>query len=329
MASALIPALKSAFPEARLTWLTEEINVDLLQGNPTLENVLVWPRQRWRKMRKEGRYWQVIRETYAFVKALRQLKFDLVLDIQGLLKSAVWAYLSGSKTRIGLGSREGSQWLMTLTMDTRTETPYIGGEYLKLATALGSKREQFQMDIRPSGKVNQDTMELLTQSGITGGFAVICPFTTRPQKHWFEERWAELAHRFSEERGLQVVMLGGPADKESAARIAAISPGLVNLAGDTQLIQCAAIIQHAVLVVGVDTGLTHLGIAMKTPTLALFGSTRPYLETGFQRAKVLYQPLVCSPCKRHPTCEGRFDCMKQHTVENIMAETTKLLETDI
>jgi heptosyltransferase-1 len=103
---------------------------------------------------------------------------------------------------------------------------------------------------------------------------------------------------------------------------------LVSLAGRTSLVQCAAIIDKAELLVGVDTGLTHLGIAMRTPTLALFGSTRPYLDTGFARAKVLYAALPCSPCKRRPTCDGRFDCMRQHTVDNILAETTTLLETN-
>ena len=329
MASALIPALSTAFPEARLTWLTEEINANLLLGNPQLERVIVLKRQRWKQMRKDGRHLQFFHEFSALVKTLRQPGFDLVLDIQGLLKSAIWAYLCGSKTRIGLGCREGSQWLMTQTMDTRTETPYIGGEYLKLATALGANPVHFKMDIRPSEKARQEALELLSQSGITGNFVVFCPFTTRPQKHWFEDRWAELAQRFADERGLQAIMLGGPGDHESATRITANSPGLVNLAGSTQLIQCAAIIQQAVLVVGVDTGLTHLGIAMETPTLALFGSTRPYLETGFQQAKVLYESLPCSPCKRHPTCDGRYDCMKQHTVEKILGETTTLLETVI
>ena len=328
MASALIPALSEAYPEARLTWLTEEVNVDLLQGNPRLDKIVVWPRQRWRKLRREGHYLLLFREVRAFVRELRQPGYDLVLDMQGLLKSAVWAYLSGCKTRIGLGSREGSQWLMTQTLDTRTETPRIGGEYLKLANALGAAPKHFDMDIKPAEGTRQEAGELLAGSGINGDFVVLCPFTTRPQKHWFEERWAELARRFADGRGLQVIMLGGPGDKESADRIAANAPELVNLTGRTNLIQCASIIGRAALVVGVDTGLTHLGTAMKTPTLALFGSTRPYLDTGFDRAKVLYEALPCSPCKRHPTCEGRFDCMKLHTVEKILAETTKLLETD-
>ncbi|MFZ4702277.1 MAG: glycosyltransferase family 9 protein, partial [Candidatus Methylumidiphilus sp.] len=187
----------------------------------------------------------------------------------------------------------------------------------------------FAMDIRPSPDAQQQAQDMLARHSVNGPFAVLCPFTTRPQKHWFEDRWAELANRLMSERGLKVVILGGPADKESASRIAAKALGVVNWVGETRLIQCAAVIEKAVMLIGVDTGLTHLGIAMQTPTLALFGSTRPYLLTGFARAKVLYEALPCSPCKRHPTCEGRFDCMRQHTVDKILAETTTLLETGI
>jgi heptosyltransferase-1 len=279
-------------------------------------------------LRREGRWLEWLREFRALARELRLARFDLVLDLQGLLKSGVWAWLSGAKTRIGLGSREGSQWLMTATLDTRTETPRIGGEYLKLARALGLSPARFDMDIQPAAETRRRAAGLLAAAGVTGAFAVLCPFTTRPQKHWFEARWADLARRLAEERGWRVVLLGGPGDRAGAERIAAAAPGLVNLAGRTSLAECAAIIAQAGLLVGVDTGLTHLGTAMGTPTLALFGSTRPYLDPAAARSKVLYEALPCSPCKRHPTCDGQFDCMKQHTVEKILAEAKTILETD-
>ena len=328
MASALIPALAEAWPEARLAWLVEDANAALLQDHSGLDKVFVWPRRRWRQLRREGRWLALLREWRAFAAELRRARFDLVLDLQGLLKSGVWARLAGGRARIGLGSREGSQWLMTHTMDTRTETPRIGGEYLKLARALGLQPARFDMDIRPSPDSRRQAAAALAAAGVDGAFAVLAPFTTRPQKHWFEERWAELARRLAAERGLRAVLLGGPGDVAAAGRIASAAPGLANLAGRTGLAECAAIIAQAALVVGVDTGLTHLGTAMGAPTLALFGSTRPYLDTAAARSKVLYQPLSCSPCKRHPSCDGRFDCMRGHSVDAILAEAKTLLETD-
>lgn len=171
--------------------------------------------------------------------------------------------------------------------------------------------------------------DLIARQGWGAGYVVICPFTTRPQKHWFEERWADLAARLHQELGLPVLMLGGPADREAAARIAqrtaTVGPGLTDLAGGTSLLQAAALIEASRLVIGVDTGLSHMGIAFGRPTLLLFGSTRPYLDTGRANARVLYHPLTCSPCKRRPTCGGSYDCMRRIGVDEVLSAARDLL----
>jgi len=325
MASALIPALRANYPDARINWLVDEANGGLLTGNPRLHRVIVWPRRRWRGMLRQGHYLEWCRELKRLLIALREERFDLVLDIQGLLKSGIWAFLSGGKTRIGLGSREGSQWLMHEVIDRRTEHWTVGSEYLKLVRSLGFEPAHFDMDIVVSESVGKESAALLKSAGVEQPFAVICPFTTRPQKHWFDDHWVGLSARLAHERGLQVVMLGGPADGKAAKAIASGNPATVNLVGGTSLGQCAAIIASAGLLIGVDTGLTHLGIAMKTPTLALFGPTRPYLDIGTAKAKVLYNRMECSPCHRRPTCNGEFTCMKLHTVDAVLAATDELL----
>ncbi|QSA96244.1 glycosyltransferase family 9 protein [Methylococcus sp. EFPC2] len=326
LASGLIPALRRAYPHARLSWMTEEANVPLLVHNPRLDRVIAWPRRHWRQLRERGQYRQWLGESRSLIGSLRAEHYDLVLDLQGLLKSGVWAWLSGGAVRVGLGSREGSQWLMTRVVDRRCDSPKIGKEYRKLAEALGLDAGDFAMDIVPGPEDEKQAGDLLKAHAGAGSYAVIAPFTTRPQKHWFDERWVELAGRLRDDLGLTVLMLGGPGDKEHAAAIASQVPGLVNLAGHTGLGQCAAIVEKAALAIGVDTGLTHLGIAMKTPTLALFGSTRPYLDTGVANAKVLYEAMDCSPCRRRPTCHGEFHCMKSHTVERVLHEAKLLLE---
>ena len=79
------------------------------------------------------------------------------------------------------------------------------------------------------------------------------------------------------------------------------------------------LIRGARLLVGVDTGITHLGVAMGAPTLALFGSTCPYLRAPEGRLQVVYLPRPCSPCRRNPTCGGRFDCMREIDVDRVAA----------
>lgn len=326
MASGLIPALHAAFPCAQISWLTEEPNAGLLRHNPRLSRLHLLPRRRWRELRQSGQYRQLGREVAGFVRELRAERYDLVLDLQGLLKSGIWAGLSGGTRRVGLGSREGSGLLMTEVLDRRVDSPKIGKEYHKLAEFLGAPPDAFALDIAVSEADRAAVAGLLSEAGVSGGYAVIAPFTTRPQKHWFDERWTELAAGLAAARGWPVVMLGGPADRDHAAAIQALAGGrLIDLAGRTSLGQCAALIEGARLLVGVDTGLTHLGIALATPTLALFGSTRPYLDTGRANARVLYEPLECSPCRRRPTCSGTFDCMGRHTAAGVLAAVEELL----
>ncbi len=97
------------------------------------------------------------------------------------------------------------------------------------------------------------------------------------------------------------------------------------MAGETSLSQAAALISRARLLVGVDTGLMHMGIAFAVPTIAIFGSTCPYLDTGRDNTRILYKALDCSPCRRRPTCDGRFDCMQEIGVEEVLGNARELL----
>ena len=148
---------------------------------------------------------------------------------------------------------------------------------------------------------------------------VICPFTTRPQKHWFAGRWIAFARRLKAETGLPVAILGGPGDRAAAAGIArAAEDAMVDLTGRTSLLTAAALIERSRAVIGVDTGLSHMGIALRRPTLLLFGSTRPYLDTTRTDAQVLYHRRSCSPCRRRPTCGGVFYCMRDIGVDEVL-----------
>lgn len=325
MATGLIPALHQLNPNLHLSWLTEDSQQALIADHPQVKQVFVLPRRRWQGYWRTRQYRQLWREMRDLMVALRAQNFDLILDLQGLLRSGIWAFLAGGGWRIGLGSREGSGLLMHEVLDRHTEDPRLGSEYRKLAATFGLADSAFALAIALSDNTRARAQAILRQAGVQGPFMVICPFTTRPQKHWIESRWTALAQGLYAIYGCPVLVLGGPADTAAAVRLTTAA-GMVNLAGQTTLIECAALIAEARLLIGVDTGLTHLGTAMKIPTLALFGSTRPYLDTACANGKVLYAALPCSPCRRRPTCDGRFDCMAAHQVEAILAEVSTLLE---
>jgi heptosyltransferase I len=324
-ASPLIHALRRRYPKARICWLAQPESKPLLEYHPDLDEVIVWPRGEWTALWQQRRWrdlWRTIRD---FRVMLRNHHFDTALDVQSLLKSGLLTWLSGARQRIGLGSREGSQWLMTRVISKGGDVRRIGSEYLHFAQQLGLPADDFEMQIGLSEMDRAQADTLIREHELSEGFVVICPFTTRPQKHWFTASWQGLIDRVQAEWGLPLVMLGGPGDRAAAAEIAADRAArLVNLAGETSLRQAAALIARAALVIGVDTGLTHMGIAMQRPTLCLFGSTCPYLDTTHANARVIYHALACSPCRRNPTCHGRFDCMAAISVEAVMAEAALL-----
>lgn len=340
-ASPMIAALRRTHPEAHIAWLAEPAVADLLRHHPMLDEVIVWPKGEWKRLWKARAWRELARRVRAFIRELRKRHFDTALDMQGLLKSAIWAWLSGARRRVGLGSREGSRLLMTETLprgDPARRDPsldsvlrvspdgdpttlpaslFMSSEYRFLAEYLGLDAGDFRPAIHVDDATRASVAALLAREGLDRPYAVIAPFTTRPQKHWFEDAWRELIPRITRELGLPVVMLGGPDDRMTADRIAA-GLEMHDLAGRTKLLEAAEIIHRSALVIGVDTGLTHMGIGFDRPTVALFGSTCPYLTTGSARTRVIYHALECSPCRRRPTCGGAFTCMRGITPDEVL-----------
>ena len=324
MSSGLITALHARYPQAQISWLCEGAGVPLLEHNPRLHGLIVWPRARWQALWDERRWGELWRAVRAFRAQLRAQRFDLVLDGQGLLKSGLCAWMTGAPRRIGILSREGSRWLMHERLAPPPGSdPRIGSEYRYLARHLGASDGDYRLDLALGAAARERALASLQQAGACGPLVMLCPFTTRPQKHWVEGYWAPLAAALRAQ-GLCPVMLGGPGDADAAQRICSAAPDVINLVGRLRLDETVAAIADARLLIGVDTGLTHMGTALGVPTVALFGSTRPYLQSGTPTTKVMYDALPCAPCRRHPTCDGRFDCMRLLTVERVLESAMPL-----
>ncbi|MCF7990186.1 MAG: lipopolysaccharide heptosyltransferase II [Thiohalocapsa sp.] len=318
-ASSLVSCFRRAYPDAHIAWLAQPECAALLRNHPDLDEVVEWPIGHLRDLWRRRRLAEVLRHSRRLVTELRRRDFDLAVDLQGLMKSALPVRLSGAPVRIGLGTREGGALLMTRVVDRGGDSARIGSEYLHLAETLGLPVDGFEMAVHYSASAGAGADRLIGEHGLGRGFAVICPFTTRLQKHWFPDRWAALARRVRDQLGLPVVVLGGPDDRDAAALIAADAAGAaVDLAGRTSLQEAAAMIERSRALIGVDTGLSHMGIALKRPTLLLFGSTCPYTDTARPEAQVLYHAMDCSPCKRRPTCGGLFHCMRAIEVDEVM-----------
>ena len=327
LASPVVEALRRRYPGAHVAWAVEAHARSMIEHHEGVDEIIVWDRASWKEMIRAGRWralWRAFRELRA---RLRAPGFDVALDLQGLLRSGWVAWLSGAPVRIGLGSKEGSWMLMTGTVprhgtapgSTSLQYPYFAGaiglpsDELSLHLALGDDEESFVPDF-------------VSEHGLERGYAALAPFTTRPQKHWFEDRWAALAVRIREELGLPVVILGGPEDRDAAGRIG--GGETIDLTGRTRLGEAAAVVKHAGLFLGVDTCLTHVAVAFRRPSVLLFGSNIPYREAPHARARIALELQPCAPCGNRPTCAGAFWCMQALEVDEVLALARSALESD-
>lgn len=309
--TSLLEGLRRAYPQASIVWLARLPLAGLLAGDPRLNQVLALPTGRWRAA------WHLLRT---------QPRFDWVIDAQGLLKTRLLSRLIPARHRIGFASREPGGWLLDRLVDKGGDLADIASEYRYLARQLTGGDDPGPPRLTPGADAQRAAERLLREQNLPSGYIALCPYTTRPQKHWVEDYWPRLAadlHR----AGRPCAVFGGPAEREAAQRLLArLPPGSVNLAGLTPLAVLPAVLQLASLVIGVDTGLTHLGVALQRPTLALFGSTCPYTRGADSPLTVLYDALPCAPCRRRPTCGGTFDCLRGLTPERVLPAARLLLD---
>jgi heptosyltransferase-1 len=315
----LIHAIRQRWPKAYLAWLVQSEYAELLRQQPSLDAVLEWPWSTLRTLLKQGHLITFWRHSRLQQQQLQADRFDIVIDLQGLLKSAWPSWLTGAPTRIGLGSREGSRWLMTQVYPRYGASDWISSEYRFLADQFGCAADSWQFAIQVGDDSQAQAHHHIVRLGLQEPFIALCPFTTRPQKHWLPERWGMLAQQLQDDYGWPIVMLGGPTDQVAAHQLMTTTSAVIHtVVGQTPLMVAMALLARAAVVIGVDTGLSHSAVALQRPTVLLFLSTRPYRHTGVPQVQVLSAACSCAPCRRHPTCRGRFDCMYSITVTQVL-----------
>ena len=350
LASPVVEALRRRHPKAHIAWAVESHARNMIEHHEGLDEIIVWNRASWKAMIRAGR-WRELRRAYRKLRRrLRAPGFDIALDLQGLLRSGWVAWLSGAPVRIGLGSKEGSWMFMTGTVPRHGTSPGSTSlQYPYFASALGLANEELSPHLALSDDEEAFAHRFVAEHDLASGYAALAPFTTRPQKHWFEDRWGAVAACIRDQLKLPVVILGGPDDRDAAGRIANLaeeriaglaeervagpaegragdgnasvpSPSpVIDLTGRTRLGEAAAVVKHAGLFLGVDTCLTHVSVAFRRPSVLLFGSNIPYREAPHTRARIALELQPCAPCGNRPTCGGAFWCMRALGVDEVFA----------
>jgi len=320
-------ALRRQYPEARITWLVEEAAAGLLVGHSALDRLLISRRKHWTRELRQGprRAWAALREVWGFLGQLRDTRYDLLLDLQGLLKSGVLVALARAQRKVGFGRgmahAEGSWIFLNERIPAVSMDIHALDRELLLLKAIGVEAAEVEFALPLSSAHLQKVAALLAESKVDRSRPIVAinPQATWPTKLWFSERFAELAERLAAQ-GWAVVFTGSPADREEISRIiATMSSPAANLAGATNLLELAALYALADVVVSTDTGPMHIAATTGTPVVAIFGATAPW-RTGpwGEQHRVVRVALPCSPCLKK-SCPTQRECMREITVAMVEA----------
>jgi heptosyltransferase I len=330
MATPVPRAIKERLPDARITWLVEEKSRLAVEGHPYVDEVMVFPIRRWQDLASKGRHFRALREIRAFVRELRARRFDLAIDLQGLLRSGLAAWLSGAPYRLGRDDgREGSAFFLTHKVEPRNDYFRASEFNLEVLSALGITPSGYDLILHIPKEEEAWADRFLMEQGLApdAGFATLSIATTRPNKHWTEEGFAEVSDRIYEAYGLRSVLLGGPADTPMMERVAGLCRHRPLIAaGRASYKGSAALVRRSRILVSVDTGLLRVGLATKTPTIALFGPTDPSDLRQEERCTVILKEFPCQFCRKSPTCGDR-DCMRAITPDDVMRAVSEWLHS--
>ncbi len=323
-------ALRKHYPEAHITWLTEEAAYPLIEGHHALNRILLSRRKQWIKGIRGASRSRSLKEAYLFIKELRDTRYDLIIDFQQLLKSSVPVALARGRRKIGYGRGMEHQEHSYVFLNERI--PAVSMEIhaltrnMLLLKSLGIKADEIVFDIPVQAHDRHLTDELLSQHEIKPSEPLIAvnPVAKWETKLWSEKKFSELADRLTEIYSVRVIFTGGPEDRDTVEEIiAGMRHRAVNLAGETNLKMLAALYEKTACLISTDTGPMHLAAAMGTGVVALFGPTAPWRTGPFGSGhQIIRAGLECSPCFKR-RCRT-VECMARIGVADVLEGIRKM-----
>lgn len=266
--------IRRHFPDAIIDWVVEEAFAAIPLLHSGVRRVIPVAIRRWRKRP----FAEDTRRAFSdFRQALRQDRYDAVIDTQGLLKSAILA-------RMARGRRHGLDWKssrepLRLFYDRTYSIPWslhaVERNRLLAAQALGYPRsESLQYGIASRTADVAMLSAKLPAGFLDRPFAVLLHSTSAQSKEWPEQRWSQLGAQLADKGIASILPFGSEAERLRSTRLAAHIPGAV-VPPRLSLDSLAALLSRTLVAVGVDTGLTHLAVALGRPSIGLYCATDP------------------------------------------------------
>ena len=270
-----LSALHRSFPDAKISWLIRSEFAPLLENHPYLNEVILFDRKFL------GKAWfhpRAFASLLSLIRRIRSSKFDAVIDLQGLFRTASLSWLSGCKKRFGMSNaREFGHIFYTHKIAQDENCVHLVDFYLKIVQAAGAS------DIDVEFVFSEDPQAMNSVNSLLGSYSiqprkyiVFIPGSAHRGKCWPVERFAELADRISSQFALPILAVGTSSEKNTVEEIQSISnASIMDFTGLTNLKELVALLKSARLVVSNDTGPGHIAAALGTPLVMMFSWSNP------------------------------------------------------
>ena len=322
MTTPAVRAIRKNFPDAEISILTKPWVVPVFSDSPYVDNLLIYD--------EAGKHKGMVGKM-RLAKDLKQYGFDAAILLQNAFEAALITFFAGIPCRIGYNT-DVRGFLLTHSVSCTPQIKKIHqtGYYLGILQGVGLDTDGPGLDLVVNNKDQKRAAEILEEHGISRADRLvgINPSATfGPAKQWFPERYAALSDKIHEVFGADILLFGGPKDRELGIRISQMMQHpLVDLCGKTKLGEAIALISMCNLFITNDSGLMHVAAALDIPLIAIFGSTNP-VTTGPKglNSKIVRVPIDCSPCLKPECPKGHLKCMDQIDVNMVFEVVKELL----
>jgi heptosyltransferase-1 len=314
--------LKRHLPQSEIYWWIESSLAPLLEGDPDLAGLVLFDRRRWASPLN----W---RELWRSVLAVREHKFDWVIDLQCLARSAVFAWLANGRLTIGLDEpREGARGFYDLVVPRRSFHTHAVDWYLEVLRRLEVPISDDFEWLRPQPRTAQAINRQWPATNSTRWIAV------QPGARWDNKRWpaahfqSVIGALAAEDPRLRFVILGSQADQSLGRALAGVNPQrILDLTGRTSLPEMIEWIRRSELVITNDTGPMHAAVALRRPLVAVFGPTEPRRTGPYRQLhSVVQRDLPCVPClKSRCRHVPHLECLNALSPEYVTQAARSLL----
>ncbi len=310
-----LAVVKKRYPKCEIHWVIAKGLHTFLEGHPLIHKLWIMDKDGWKDF---GRIGKSLTEMNAFRRGLKKERFDISIDLSGLLRSGLISWAAAARYRLGFSdSDEGSPFFYSHKIKGGDQIHAID-RYLLLADLIDCDTSEITYPFPPL----PDITGLL--STLPEQFCIMVPSAGKKANRWPAKRFAALAARLH----ISSLVIAGDSDKDIAGEVVAGSQGkAINLAGKTGLKELVALTKRASFFICNDTGPMHIAAALEIPLFALFGPANP-VRTGpyGKNSTVIRVPLDCSPCYAQKPCtQHNWRCMNELTVDTVYEHITDRL----